>query len=110
MNAVTKRFFLAALFTVFSFVGNAQLSKTDVEAACAKITATSHSHFNLVVNNNVDKHLMEADFKLEFKENTLVIHNGLNEIHVAYKGIKYVSVGKPDKASGEVKGQWYIVF
>ena len=52
---------------------------------------------------------MESDFSLEFKDHVLVIHNGLNEIHISYLAIKYVSVGKPDKANAETKGQWYIM-
>ena len=105
---VGKMMMLVALMT-FSFGASAQMGKSDVEAACAKITASSHSHFNLVHNNNVDKHEMKSDFSLEFKDNVMVIHNGLNEIHIAYTTILYLSVGKPDKAK-ELKGQWYIIF
>lgn len=99
---------LICLFT-FSFSANAEMKKEDLEAACSAITYKTHSHFNIVNNNNVDKFNMEADFSLEFKDHVLIIHNGLNEIHISYLAIKYVSVGKPDKAHSEMKGQWYIM-
>ena len=91
-------------------IATAQMDKGDLESACKNITAKSHSHFNLIHDSHVDKFEMESDFSLEFKENALIIHNGLNEIHVAYLAIKYVSVGKPDKAHSETKGQWFLVF
>ncbi|MEX1002842.1 MAG: hypothetical protein WDZ35_12060 [Crocinitomicaceae bacterium] len=97
-------------FFLFTLVAQAEMHKDDVEAACDKITYETHSYFNLVHNNNVDKFRMEADFSLEFKERVLIIHNGLNEIHVSYLAIKYISVGKPDKAHNELKGQWFIMF
>jgi hypothetical protein len=107
-NLIKKVFLLAAIFC-FTGVANAEMSKEDLQAACDKITINTHSHFNIVNNNNVDKFAMEADFSLEFKDHVLVIHNGLNEIHISYLAIKYVSVGKPDKAHSETKGQWYIM-
>ena len=109
-----KNLFKSLLFTVsflfFAGAASAQMEKSDLESAFAKISTKTHSHFNLVHDNNVDKFAMEEDFSLEFKENVLIIHNGLNEIHVAYEAIKYVSVGKPDKAHSELKGQWFIIF
>ena len=109
-----KNLFKSLLLTLSLFfvssIASAQMTKSDMESACAKISIKTHSHFNLVHDNNVDKFAMEEDFSLEFKENVLIIHNGLNEIHVAYEAIKYVSVGKPDKAHSELKGQWFIIF
>ena len=110
MKITAKHLLVLSIFAFLPFFSNAQMAKADMEAACSKITTATHSHFNLVINNNVDKHEMKSDFSLEFKENVMIIHNGLNEIHIAYKGLKYVSVGKPDKATGELKGQWYLVF
>jgi hypothetical protein len=109
MNIIKK---IAALliFVSISATGTAQMNKSDMEVACSKITYKTHSHFNLVHNNNVDKMAMEEDFSLEFSDHVLIIHNGLNEIYVSYAAIKYISVGKPDKAHSEVKGQWYIMF
>ena len=100
-------FFIA--FIGISTASSAEMNKEDLQAACAKVSIKTHSHFNLVHNNNVDKFAMEADFSLEFKDHVLVIHNGLNEIHVSYLAIKYVSVGKPDKAHSETKGEWFIM-
>lgn len=108
-----KKFFkITALvfgLMTFSLTANAEMKKEDLQAACSSITFKTHSHFNIVNNNNVDKFSMKADFSLEFKDHVLVIHNGLNEIHISYLAIKYVSVGKPDKAHAEVKGQWYVM-
>lgn len=109
MKNLLNKVLLIILLAGFAGVANAEMNKADLEDACAKITINTHSHFNLVHNNNVDKFAMEEDFKLEFKDHVLVIHNGLNEIHVSYLAIKYVSVGKPDKAHSETKGQWYIM-
>ena len=110
MKTTLKKIALTVVLTLFTTANFAQMTKADVEFACSKITFKTHSHFNLVHNNNVDKHEMKSDFSLEFKENVMIIHNGLNEIHIAYKTILYLSTGKPDKAGGEMKGQWYIIF
>lgn len=101
---------LAIAMFGFTNMAKAEMHKDDVEYACRNVSIKSHSHFNLVHNNNVDKFAMEPDFSLEFKERALIIHNGLNEIHISYLAIKYISVGKPDKAHAETKGQWYIMF
>ena len=110
MKNLLKSLLLTVSLLFISSIASAQMKKADLESAFGKISTKTHSHFNLVHNNNVDKFAMEEDFALEFKENVLVIHNGLNEIHVAYEAVKYVSVGKPDKAHSELKGQWFIVF
>lgn len=109
MKNTLKKMLLFITFIGFATASNAEMNKADLEAACANISIKTHSHFNLVHNNNVDKFDMEADFSLEFKDHVLVIHNGLNEIHISYLAIKYVSVGKPDKAHSETKGKWYIM-
>jgi hypothetical protein len=109
MKKTLRKAFLIMSLILVSTVANAEMNKADLEAACNGITAETHSHFNIVNNNNVDKFMMKADFSLEFKEHVLVIHNGLNEIHISYLAIKYVSVGKPDKAKAEIKGQWFIM-
>jgi len=109
MKNLLKRTMLLIALVGITNVATAQMNKGDLETACSKITIETHSHFNLVHNNNVDKFAMESDFSLEFKEHVLIIHNGLNEIHVSYLAIKYVSVGKPDKAHSETKGQWFIM-
>lgn len=110
MKNAVKNLFLLFVLTTLSGIGHAQMTKSDLENACSKITPSTHSHFNLVHNNNVDKFEIQKDFKLEFKENVMIIHNGLNEIHVSYAAIHYVSVGKPDKANSELKAQWFIMF
>lgn len=110
MKTMIKKICLLVLLMGFVATAQAEMHKEDVEAACSKITFKTHSHFNLVHNNNVDKFSMEEDFFLEFKDRVLVIHNGLNEIHISYLAIKYISVGKPDKAHSEVKGNWFIMF
>lgn len=110
MTKAVKTSFLSLFFVLMSFGASAQMNKADMENACSRISYKTHSHFNLVHNNNVDKHAMEEDFSLEFQDHVLVIHNGLNEIYVSYEAILYISVGKPDKAHSEVKGQWYIMF
>jgi len=107
-NLLRKSLLLVSLVMMTS-IANAEMKKEDLEAACGTITINTHSHFNIVNNNNVDKFSMEKDFSLEFKDHVLVIHNGLNEIHISYLAIKYVSVGKPDKAHDETKGQWFIM-
>lgn len=109
MKNILKSIMLIVGLLTFSLSANAEMNKADLEAACSSITFKTHSHFNIVNNNNVDKFSMKADFSLEFKDHVLVIHNGLNEIHISYLAIKYVSVGKPDKAHAEVKGQWYVM-
>lgn len=111
MKILLKRTLIViAFFGLLTSTSYAEMHKDDVEAACSKITTETHSHFNLVHNNNVDKFAMEKDFSLEFNDRVLIIHNGLNEIHVSYLAIKYISVGKPDKAHSELKGQWFIMF
>jgi hypothetical protein len=110
MKAILKKILVMIAFLGFVNFANAEMHKDDVTSACSNITMKTHSHFNLVHNNNVDKFAMEDDFSLEFKDRVLVIHNGLNEIHIAYLAIKYISVGKPDKAHSELKGQWFIMF
>ena len=109
MKNLAKKLILMVALVCFTTAINAEMNKQDLVDACAKITIQTHSHFNIVHNNNVDKFAMETDFSLEFKEHVLVIHNGLNEIHISYLAIKYISVGKPDKAHAETKGQWYIM-
>ncbi|MFT4600456.1 MAG: hypothetical protein ACI857_000630 [Arenicella sp.] len=109
MKNIFRKAFLICSLVLMGTIANAEMNKADVQAACASISSKSHSHFNIVNNNNVDKFLMAVDFSLEFKDHVLVIHNGLNEIHISYLAIKYVSVGKPDKAHAEIKGQWYIM-
>ena len=110
MKNTLKTLLFTFSLMLLSNVASAQMEKEDLESAFAKISIKTHSHFNLVHDNNVDKFAMEEDFSLEFKEKALIIHNGLNEIHVCYEAIKYVSVGKPDKAHSELKGQWFIIF
>ncbi|MCH2235502.1 MAG: hypothetical protein MK078_14725 [Crocinitomicaceae bacterium] len=110
MKNTLKTLLFTFSLMLLSNVASAQMEKEDLESAFAKISIKTHSHFNLVHDNNVDKFAMEEDFSLEFKEKALIIHNGLNEIHVSYEAIKYVSVGKPDKAHSELKGQWFIIF
>ena len=110
MKNLQKSLILTVMFLFTSIMASAQMTKSDFENACAKITTKTHSHFNLVHNNNVDEFAMEDDFSLEYKESVVIIHNGLNEIHISYSAIKYVSVGKPDKAHAELKGKWFIIF
>ena len=109
MKNILRTIMLFAALSCFTIGASAEMSKADLEAACVSISIKTHSHFNIVNNNNVDKFAMEKDFSLEFKDHVLVIHNGLNEIHISYLAIKYISVGKPDKAHSEMKGQWYIM-
>ena len=109
MKNILKKIMFLGLLVGFTSIANAEMNKEDVRAACGNISIKTHSHFNLVHNNNVDKFAMEEDFSLEFKDHVLVIHNGLNEIHISYLAIKYISVGKPDKAHSEQKGQWFIM-
>ena len=109
MKNILKKIMFLGLLIGFTSIANAEMNKEDVRAACGSISIKTHSHFNLVHNNNVDKFAMEEDFSLEFKDHVLVIHNGLNEIHISYLAIKYISVGKPDKAHSEQKGQWFIM-